>query len=179
MAAPKFAPVSPIDDARSYSSPDHVPKSWTPDRPGEIEGFQPSGARLGNQGPDQGFGIKIANTFLSRIHVSASESAKDAVAGCLGIGLKRASLFSRAPVIHDFTIAFTAWGFLDPNPPADLVALRSQMFKGAAGHHGYEHQRELADIVPDSTLKMTPQQVAAAYPGRWRDLVGADHAAAH
>ncbi len=179
MAAPKFAPVSPIDDARSYSSPAYVPKSWTPDRPGEIDGFQPSGSRLGNQGPDQGFGIKIANTFLSRIHVSPGESAKDAVAGCLGIGLKRASLFSRAPVIHDFTIAFTAWGFLDADPPAALVELRRLLFKGADGHHGYEHQRQLADIVPDSTLKMTPQQVSAAYPGRWRDLVGADHAVAH
>jgi hypothetical protein len=150
-----------------------------PDRPGEIDGFQPSGARLGNQGPDQGFGIKIANTFLSRIHVATGESAKDALAGCLGIGLKRASLFSRAPVIHDFTIAFTAWGFLDADPPAELVELRRELFKGAGGHHGYEHQRQLADIVPDSTLKMTPQQVGAAYPGRWRDLVGADHAATH
>jgi hypothetical protein len=179
MAAPKFAPVSPIDDARSYSSPDVVPKAWMPDRPGEVDGFQPSGARMGNQGPDQGFGIKIANTFLSKIHVAPGESAKDAVAGCLGIGLKRASLFSRAPVIHDFTIAFTVWGFLDADPPAELVAMRSELFKGTSGHHGYDHQRMLADMVPEATLRMTPQQAGAAYPGRWRDLVGADHATGH
>ena len=177
MAAPKFAPVPPVEDARSYSSPDYVPRQWMPDRPAEIVGFQPKGARLGYQGPDQGFGIKIANTFRSKLHLAAGESADDVVKGCLGIGLKRASLFSRAPVVHDFTIAFTVWGFLDANPPADLVAMRSPLFRGAAGHHGYHHQRHLADMAPESTLRMTPQQAAAAYPGRWRDLVGADHAA--
>lgn len=176
MAAPKFAPVPPVDAARSYASPDHVPRVWMPDRPAEIDGFQPQGARLGYQGPDQGFGIKIANTFRSKLQLAPAESADDAVAGCLAIGLKRASLFSRAPVIHDFTIAFTVWGFLDPEPPADLLELRRELFRGAAGHHGYHHQRHLADMVPESTLRMTPQQAAAATPGRWRDLVGADHA---
>jgi hypothetical protein len=173
MAAPKFAPVSPTDDPRSYSSPDHVPKAWTPDRPGEIDGFQPSGARLGYQGPDQGFGIKIANTFRSRLQLASGESADDAVTGCLGIGLRRASMFSRAPVVHDFTIAFTAWGFLDPTPPAELVAVRRPLFLGLGhGAHSYGDQRDLVDRIPESTLRMTPQQVAAAYPGSWRDLVG-------
>jgi hypothetical protein len=176
MAAPKFAPVSPVEDARSYSSPDYVPRAWSPTRPADIEGFQPQGVRLGYQGPDQGFGIKIANTFRSKLQLQPGESADDAIKGCLGIGLKRASLFSRAPVIHDFTIAFTVWGFLDANPPADLLTLRAELFEGTASHHGYEHQRHLADMVPEATLRMTPQQAAAAYPGRWRDLVGADHA---
>ena len=145
-----------------------------PDRPGEIEGFQPSGERLGYQGPDQGFAIKIANTFRSKVHVSAGESVDDALRGCLGVGLRRASLFSRAPVVHDLTIAFTVWGYLDPNPPADLVALRRTMFEGVshvAVH--YAEARAIADMVPESTLRMSPQQVAAAYPARWRDLVGA------
>ena len=178
MAAPKFAPVSPVDEARSYSSPDYVPRAWMPDRPAEIDGFQPQGARLGYQGPDQGFGIKIANTFRPKLRLQTGEAADDAVTGCLGMGLKRASLFSRAPVVHDFTIAFTVWGFLDEQPPADLVALRRELFRGMHHHgHGYHAQRHVADMVPETTLRMTPQQAAAAYPGRWRDLVGADHAA--
>ncbi|MFN8022050.1 MAG: hypothetical protein U0Q03_11025 [Acidimicrobiales bacterium] len=178
MAAPKFAPVPPVDDARSYSSPDYVPRMWMPDRPAEIIGFQPQGTRLGYQGPDQGFGIKIANTFRPKLQLQTGESADDAVTGCLGIALKRASLFSRAPVVHDFTVAFTVWGFLDASPPADLLALRRELFQGMHHHgHGYHAQRHVADMVPDSTLRMTPQQAAAAYPGRWRDLVGADHAA--
>lgn len=170
MAAPKFAPVSPTDDARGYASPDHVPGQWMPDRPAEIHGFQPEGARLGYQGPDQGFGIKVANTFRSKLQLAGGESADDAVRGCLGIGLRRASLFSRAPVVHDFTVAFTAWGFLDANPPAELVARRRELFTGLS--HSYELQRAVVDQVPESTLKMTPQQIGAAYPARWRELVG-------
>jgi hypothetical protein len=174
MAAPKFAPTQPIDDARAYRSPDHVPGGWTPDRPAEIRGFQPEGHRLGYQGPDQGFGIKIANTFRPRLHLRSGEHDDDVVRGCLGIGLRRASLYSRAPVVHDFTVAFTAWGFLDPTAPADLVDLRCGLFAGLAHiAHSYDRQRELVDMVPESTLRMSPQQVASAYPARWRDLVGA------
>ena len=174
MAAPKFAPVSPVDAPRSYGSPDHVPESWTPDRPGEVRGFQPEGSQRGYQGPDQGFAIKIANTFRSRLHLAVGESADDAVQGCLVIALRRASMFSRAPVVHDLTIAFTAWGFLDANPPADLVAARTPMFEGVSNvlHH-YTEGRCIADQVPESTLRMSPAQVDAAYPQRWRELVGA------
>jgi hypothetical protein len=174
MAAPKFAPVPAVDDSRAYGSPDVVPNSWMPDRPAEIVGFQPIGGRLGHQGPDQGFGIKIANTFRDRLRVAPRESIDDAVQGCLMIGLRRASMFSRAPVVHDFTVAFTAWGFLDEDPPADLVALRVPLFAGLShAAHSYDEQRLLVAMMPESTLKMSPQQVAAAYPGRWRDLVGA------
>ena len=62
MAAPKFSPVAPIDTARGYASPDHVPDPWTNDRPGDIAGRQPVGARLGFQGPDQGYGLRLAPT---------------------------------------------------------------------------------------------------------------------
>ncbi|MEZ5248685.1 MAG: hypothetical protein R2713_05530 [Ilumatobacteraceae bacterium] len=176
MAAPKFAPVPPVEDARSYSSPDYVPRQWMPDRPAEIVGFQPKGTRLGYQGPDQGFGIKIANTFRPKLQLAAGESADDVVKGCLGIGLKRASLFSRAggPRLHDRAHRL---GLPRREPARRSGGDAPPLFRGAAGHHGYHHQRHLADMVPESTLRMTPQQAAAAYPGRWRDLVGADHAA--
>lgn len=149
-----------------------MPDTWVPLRPADIVGFQPVGVRLGFQGPDQGFGIKIANGFRDRLHLAGGENADDVVTGCLGVGLRRASMFSRAPVVHDFTIAFTIFGFLDPAAPADLVALRHNLFDGVTSHHGYEHRRDLADMVPEATLRMTPAQAQAAYPGRWRDLVG-------
>lgn len=174
MAAPKFAPVSPTDDSRGYESPDHVPGAWMPDRPAEIHGFQPEGGRMGFQGPDQGFAIKIANTFRPRIRVATGESIDDAVRGCLGIALRRASMFSRAPVVHDLTIAFTIWGFLDTDPPAELVQLRRGLFAGQANvGHAYDASRQLVDRVPEATLRMLPAQVTAAFPGRWKDLVGA------
>lgn len=173
MAAPKFAPVSPIDESRAYESPAHVPGGWMPDRPGEIVGFQPVGTRLGFQGPDQGFAIKIANGFRDRLHLNTGEHAADVIQGCLMIGLRRASMFSRAPVVHDLTIAFTAWGFLSADAPADLVEMRKPRFDGLShiAMH-YSEGRSLVDDFPEATLRMTPQQVTAAFPGRWRELLG-------
>jgi len=173
MAAPKFAPVSPIDDSRVYGSPDIVPASWKPDRPGDLVGFQPEGARLGYQGPDQGYAIKIANGFRDRLQLQPGEHMADAIQGCLGIGLRRASMFSRAPVVHDLTIAFTIWGFLDSAPPSELLSQRLRLFEGVSNTlHHYDEARALVDMVPETTLRMTPAQVAAAFPGRWRELLG-------
>ena len=174
MAAPKFAPVSPVDDARAYASPEVVPPSWKPDRPADLVGFQPEGPRLGYQGPDQGFALKIANGFGDRLQLQPGEHSADAVQGCLGIALRRASIFSRAPVIHDLTIAFTIWGFLDNTPPVELLAARARLFEGVSNTlHHYDEARELVDMVPEATLRMTPAQVKAAYPVRWKELVGA------
>lgn len=171
MSAPQFVPVDPVAKPRSYSSPDHVPGSWTPNRPAELDrGVQPQGDRQGYQGPDQGYGLVIAGRFKDKLQLQRGETAKDAIKGCLGIALRRASMYGRAPVVHDFTIAFTAWGFLDAHAPADLVELRKERFANISHH--YTEGRDLADAIPEATLRMTPQQVASAYPGRWRELLG-------
>ena len=91
--------------------------------------------------------------------------------GCVGVALKRASLFGRAPVIHDLTVAFTVWGFLDPSPPAELVSLRRGLFEGAANQNHYPQQRAIVDAVPESTLRLTPEQVAERYRSDWRSLL--------
>jgi hypothetical protein len=172
MAAPKFTPVAPTNAPRTYSSPDHVPGSWTPNRPGEIAGFQPRGAGLGAPGPDQGFALKIANSLAGDLELGDDE-LDDVIRGCLGVALRRASIFSRAPVVHDLTIAFTVWGYFDENPPSELVELRSPLFEGLrhVGHH-YAEARHVVDQVPVETLRMTPDEVRAAYRGDWRALLG-------
>ncbi len=174
MSAPRFSPAPPTDRPRHYESPDHVPEAWSPDRPGEIEGFQPAGPQLGSQGPDQGFALRIAAQLRPKLQLQPGEHADDAIHGCLGVALRRASIYSRAPVVHDLDIAFTIWGFYDPQPPAELLALRSGLFEGLrhVGHH-YTEARVVADMPPESTLRMTPAEVAAAYPADWRTLVGA------
>src|SRR5688572_4813741 len=116
MAAPKFAPVPAVNEVRGYESPDYVPDGWTPDRPAEIAGRQPGGARLGYQGPDQGFMLGLARRLAPTVQVTALESADDAILGCINVALRRASMFGRAPVIHDLKIALTIWGYLDPSP---------------------------------------------------------------
>jgi hypothetical protein len=115
----------------------------------------------------------LASRLAPNLQIQPGERSEDAVQGCLGIALRRASLYSRAPVVHDLRIAFTIWGFCDPAPPADLLAHRAQLFEGVGnlGHH-YTARRHIADLVPESTLRMTPQQVEAAYPTQWKSLTG-------
>jgi hypothetical protein len=173
MAAPEYVPVSPVARPRSYESPDHVPDAWVADRPGEVVGAQPVGARLGYQGPDQGYALKLADEELKpRLQLADGEHATDAVTGCVGIAMRRASMYGRAPTIHDLTIAFTIWGYLDPSPPGELVELRRRVFVGV-GHvtHHYAEGRAIVDAVPEATLRMTPTQVRDAYPGRWHELI--------
>ena len=173
MAAPKFRPVGTAESAPYYSSPDHVPSVWMPGRPGEIEGFQPEGPQLGTQGPDQGYALKLAAQLRPKLQLQRDEHADDAIRGCLEVALRRASIFSRAPVVHDLTIAFTIWGFYDPDPPSELVDMRRRMFEGLrlVGHH-YAESRAVSDQVPEATLRMTPEQVEALYPASWRTLLG-------
>lgn len=174
MAAPRFAPTPAVNPVRGYRSPDHVPDRWLPERPAEIRGRQPEGERLGYQGPDQGYALSLAEHLRERIHVEGGESAEDAIRGCVSIALRRASLFGRAPVIHDLTLAFTIWGWFDPSPPVPLVIRRKQLFEGVANvvHH-YAESRHLADLVPEATLRLTPAQAESAYPERWVELTGA------
>ncbi|MCU1397379.1 MAG: hypothetical protein JWN62_488 [Acidimicrobiales bacterium] len=175
MAAPKFAPVSVTDVVRTYESPEYVPEAWSPDRPAEIRGRQPEGARLGYQGPDQGYVLSLSERFRDKIVATAGESVNDAIRGCINIALRRASLFGRAPVVHDLTIAFTIWGWLDAAAAPDLVARRSALFEGVANtNHHYTQGRLIADLVPESTLRLTPDSAKSAYAGgTWRELTGA------
>ena len=173
MAAPKSAPAG-ARETHYYSSPDVVPAAWSPERPGVVDGLQPVGRRMGAQGPDQGFALTIAERLSPKIHLQGRERLDDAIRGCLGIALRRASLFSRAPVVHDLTIAFTIWGYFDEDPPDDLIGRRPQLFEGVGNvNHHYAEGRAIADLVPESTLRMTPGAVAEAYPARWRELTGA------
>lgn len=145
-----------------------------PDRPGEIDGFQPEGRRLGAPGPDQGYALRLATRLRPKLRVQTGEHVDDAIRGCLGAALRRASMFGRAPIMADVTVAFTIWGFFDPDPPADLVAFRGPYFEGLRHViHAYSEARVVADMVPDATLRMTPTEVADAYPDNWRALVGA------
>jgi hypothetical protein len=173
MSAPRFVPVPPADRPRTYESPDHIPDHWTQNRPAEVV-RQPKAPQLGYQGPDQGYALLLAERFRDRVRLQAGEEADDAINGCLGIALRRASLFGRAPTIHDLTIAFTIWGFLDASPDAALVTRRKALFEGVRStDHHYREGRAIADAVPEATLRMSHQQVQAAYPASWRELIGA------
>lgn len=172
MSTPRFAPTPPIDQSRSYASPPVVAKGWNNERPAAVVGFQPAGEQLGYQGPDQGFALKIAHEMAPSLQLQAGEHVHDAIRGCLGIALRRASMFSRGPVVHDLTIAFTIWGYLNPSAPAELVAIRRERFAGLGHGHHYTEARDLVDMVPEATLRLTPMAAAAAHSANWKGALG-------
>jgi hypothetical protein len=168
MAAPEYVPTTKEQQPRrGLGLPPARP--WSATRPGELKAEQPEGPTLGHPGPDQGYALVLAARFRDRL-VLDGVKADDAVTGCLGVALRRASLFGRAPVIHDLDIAFRIWGFLG-QAEADLIALRNPLFE-AVSHH-YTDQRRIVDRVPETTIRMTHQQVASLYPAQWRTLIGA------
>ena len=142
------------------------------DRPGEVVGTEPSaGPGLGYQGPDQGYALKLAERFAGRLVLASGEREDDALAGCVAVALRRASIFGRAPVVHDLRLALELFGFLD-EADAELVAWRRDRFAGAAGHHGYHVKLGLADLVPTETLRLTPAAAAEACSRDWRAPLG-------
>lgn len=166
MAAPDYVPVARPDRPReALGTPGHG--GWRATRPGDLAAGQPSGPNFGNQGPDQGYGLMLAERFAHRLLLVPREDSHDVIAGCLGVGLARSSLFGRAPMIGDFELAYGLWGYLD-KPAAELVAFRTPLFAGAAHH--YWDQRAIVDQVPEATLRLAPAEVRRRV-GDWRSLL--------
>ena len=142
------------------------------DRPGEVVGGAlQDGPGLGHQGPDQGYALKLAERFAGQLMLAAGEREDDALAGCCAVALRRASLFGRAPVMHDLRLALELFGFLI-DADAALVHWRQPLFAGAAGHHGYHVKLRLAELVPEETLRLTPAAAAEASAQNWRTPLG-------
>jgi hypothetical protein len=167
VTQPSFVPIVEADQVRpAYQL--QVPNIWTQSRASELRATAaPSGRRLGTPGPDQGFALKLARRFEDRLELAEGESAEDAIAGCTAVTMRRAASFGRAPAIYDVSFSFTLWGFLG-GAPDDLVAARAPLFRSAAHH--YEAQRAIADCVLLSTLRLSPEDVAAHLTD-WRNLL--------
>lgn len=172
MAAPEYVPLKADQHVRSYSSPPRRPQGWVADRPGDLGGEgQPSGELLGSPGPDQGYAYRLVRQFAGRVYTADGEQDDDVVAGVMAVAMKRSALFGRAPVVHDLTVAFTVWGFLNDRPPGELVVIRRQMFEECANPHHYAELRAIADAVPPATLRRAHTAVAAAHAKDWRSLL--------
>ncbi len=169
MAAPEYVPEDRRKVLRAYESPPRRLGSWRPERPGDLDGRQPRGTYLGNQGPDQGYLLVLADRFAGKLTLTDGEHEADALAGCVGVALKRASLFGRAPVVHDLTVALTIWGFLGTAPP-ELVRLRKPLFEEVANPLHYAEQRRIVDAVPEDVLRRSPAEVTEARERDWQRL---------
>jgi hypothetical protein len=171
MAAPEYVPTKAAQQARTYSSPPQRPGGWTADRPGDLDGRQPSGTKLGSQGPDQGYLLTLAELFRDRLHLHQGEHPDDAIAGATAVGLKRASSFGRAPVSHDLTVGFGIWGFLDEKAPKSLLELRHVMFEECRSPHHYGKLRAIADAVPTDVLHQPHEAILDQYRDSWNQVI--------
>jgi hypothetical protein len=171
MAAPSHVPSPPIDNTRTYSAPAQVPSGWSTDRPAEVGSRQPTGEGRGHQGPDQGYVLKLVGHLADRLQLSPRESRADIDAGCVRIALKRASLFGRAPVIHDLEIAYRLWGLLDGDCDPALIECRRSCFEGAADSHHYSELSGLVACVSPEVLRLSADEVASQHEADWSRLL--------
>ena len=51
------------------------------------------------------------------------------------------------------------------------MGIRARPVEVSHPHH-YAEQRRIADLVPEATLRMTPQQVTEAHRADWGQLLG-------
>ncbi len=171
MAAPEHVPVDRNRPVRGYESPPRRPDPWMADRVGEVIATgQPRGEQLGRQGPDQGYMLSLARRFEGKLTLTPGEHEKDALAGAVGVALKRASLYGRAPLVHDLTIALTVWGYLGLADEA-LVSLRKPLFEEVSHPHHYAKARRIVDLVPEDVLRRTPADITDAHQRDWRSLL--------
>ena len=96
------------------------------------------------------------------MHLEPGRDWKDVAAGAASVALKRASLFGRAPVVHDLTVAFGVWGFLDDDPDGDLLGAASQRLRRASATRPTTCAcGTVVDAVPAETLRLTHSKVLA------------------
>lgn len=166
MTAPDYVPLAETDRIRP-SDRLSMPRPWELGRPGELGKLQvPQGPLFGSTGPDLGYGMKLANRLADQLTVPAGESRHDAIAVGFAAGARRASIFGRAPVIHDMRWAYTIWGFLG-SAPKELVSWRAPIVRGA--DHDYETLRSAVDRIAPHAFRLTPDQVTSRLES-WKEL---------
>jgi hypothetical protein len=173
MTQPKFAPILPNVEVRDlYKLP--PPPPWRPHRPADFRPAPDATWRpgRGSAGPDQGYGLLLAERFAERIRTVEGEHPDDVLHGASVIALRRAAMFGRAPVAADLELALRLFGYLG-TPTEEMIEARRAVFGGVA--HDYWRERQLADLVPEATLHMTPDALAERLesdPGSFPELAG-------
>ncbi len=171
MAAPQYVPAPPIQRKFYNSVRRKQSDRWISGRPAEQTSALPRNSRFGNQGPDQGYALKIVQYFRDEVYLTSSEEWKDAAGVAVIVGLKRASLLGRAPSRYDLEAGFCIWGYFDSTPDPKLVELRLDKLKNIGATHNYLLQRSIADSVPSNVLKEDLERIQQNYVENWQSMI--------
>ena len=134
------------------------PRSWVPNRPGDLPRGQPRGELLGSPGPDIGYALTLANRVRDSLTLAPHEHPQDVLALVSELAMKRAASFGRAPVMQDVDVALQILGYRNKADP-DFVEWCVRVVRGVT--HNYFQRRELVDAVPIDILRLAPQVVGA------------------
>ncbi|HLX88482.1 MAG TPA: hypothetical protein VKR22_08540 [Acidimicrobiales bacterium] len=171
MTQPSYIPIVEADQVRpAYRL--RTPGDWRAERVADLRSpGQPRGRSFGIPGPDQGYALLLADRmFADRLELSPGITAEDALTGAAAVAGARAALFGRAPVARDVELGLVLFGFLG-DAPTDLLTWRAPFFK-AAGHH-YDLQRRIVGLVPEATLRLTPDEARDSI-SQWRSLLSVE-----
>jgi hypothetical protein len=172
VSAPKFVPTKAVRVTPAvYESPPARFDGWTATRPGD--GGLAEGAQLGSQGPDQGFAYSLVDTVKTKVTLRDDEHWADASILIATIGLRRASIYGRAPAIYDIRFAMALFGYDDASVDEALVDYRRAAAEEVSHSHHYGRLRDAVDRIGAETLAMRPADVASARAHDWQALVGA------
>ncbi len=167
MAQPRYIPSAKKPKV-AYSSPNYVPKSWKPSRPGDIADVgNPRVAGFGNQGPDQGYLFKLAETFVDDIHLFEGEQKSNVLSGCSWLALRRASILGRAPVSEDLEVSFKMFGYLYKNPPLSLIDFRKDLM-AMIGNAEHEAKAKLFELVSEDVLVQSSDEITELQRSDWK-----------
>lgn len=172
MSAPEYVPATD-DPPRTHHVPRRRPRSWVPNRPGELVGAPPpTGRDFGAPGPDQGFALTLARRAAAGFELVDGEDLDDVVTGVVAVALRRASLAGRAPVVHDVEVAATLLGLTGDADPEHVAWRVEALAELAEHHHHHLEARHLANAIPAEVLAAPPAEVARAVAADWRAAVG-------
>jgi hypothetical protein len=128
-------------------------RQWVADRPGDLPAGQPTGKLLGSPGPNVGYALTLANRVRDQFSLAPHEHLDDAVAVVAEVGMRRAALFGRAPVMRDIEFGAYIMGYTGDSDP-DFTTWRVRAVQGA--HHDYSERRALVDAIPVDVLRLVP-----------------------
>lgn len=143
-------------------------KPWVAERPGELLYGQPQGAMLGSQGPGQGYALTLLRAAKAWLQYGPLEKPADGDALLSALAMRRASLYGRAPTMHDIKFAAAILG-MDGKGTDAQIDWRTQVGRGA--HHHTDEVHHAIDGVSDDTLKQPLDKVLGR---QWEANLGLD-----